>query len=493
MRGVTRLPCEAVRSHGRAIPLLLLALVMALATAFATAPAAHAHAVVDQITPSDQQRLDRSPARVEIRFSEPVQLLRPEDLAVVDSTGTPVPPGGGRVLPADASVTEVPLRAGLPNGTYTVRWRVVSSDGHIIPGASVFAVGDVPIAPPYLGGPGGSTGPTETSAWAVTARWIELVGVGGLLALLLFRVLVWRHAWRPAPRIAHSERDAALAWGRDAWWIGFGALALVALVGEAAVLVVKTAGSLGTSVWGALGDPAGIVRVLADTRFGDLLQIRTLALFVLFALGVWRFLVEYRSDRAPDPDDADGGLWPALLMLVPALVALGSISAQGHASTTAMPRLQIPMDALHAAAASAWVGGLAILAVFLLRLPRVSGAGGRLIGGIVLARFSALALIAVALLVASGVVRAFGQMSSPADLWETSYGWTILVKVGLLTIAGVLALRSRRIVSALRRTDGAPNSATLAIVRRSAWIETAITLVVVALSALLVGQVPPLA
>lgn len=465
---------------------------VAMACALAFAPRASAHAVLQEITPADSGRVTTGPDRVVARFSEPVQLLRPEDMQVVDSSGNPVSSGPGRVSAADASVIEVPVRDGLRPGTYTTRWRVVSADGHIIPGAAVFAVGDVPMAPPYLGGPGGATGPTETSAWAVTARWVELVGIGGLVALLLWRLLVWRAAWRPTPPMPGGQRDAALAWARDAWWIGFGALALVALVGEASVLVVKTAGSLGTSVWGALGDPAGIVRVLADTRFGDLLQVRTLALFVLFALGVWRFLVEYRSDDAPPPDQADGNWRAMALMLVPALVALGSISAQGHASTTAMPSLQVPADALHAAMASAWVGGLAILAVFLLRLPRVAGEGGRLAGGIALARFSALALVAVAVLVASGLVRAFGQMTSPADLWQTPYGWTILVKVGLLVVASVLAFRSRRIVSAIRLGGRTPNAATLALVRRNAWVETGITLVIVAFSALLVGQVPPI-
>jgi copper transport protein len=481
-----------VRRGGHGILLLLVAVAMLVASGLASAPEVLAHAVVEQITPTDQERVDRSPARVQIRFSEDIQLLRPEDMTVVDGTGQPVTTGGGRVLPTDAAVTEVGVRPRLPDGTYTVRWRVVSSDGHIIPGATVFAVGDVPIAPPYLGGPGGGAGPTETSAWAVTARWVELVGIGGLVALLLFRVLVWRDAWRPPPRMPDDAREAALAWGRDAWWIGFGALSLVALAGTAAVLVVKTAGSLGTSVWGALADPAGIVRVLADTRFGDLVQVRTLALFVLFALGVWRFLVEYRTDAAPTPGEAGGGLRDALLMLAPALVALGSISAQGHASTTALPALQIPTDALHAAAASGWVGGLAILGVFLHRLPRVAGDGGRVVAGLVLARFSALGLIAVAVIVASGVVRAIGQTSSPADLWQTSYGWTILVKVGLLAIAGALALRSRRIVSALRLRSSAPNTATLSIVRRNAWMEVGVTLLIVAMSALLVGQVPPL-
>jgi copper transport protein len=482
----------AVRLTARALALATALLAIALGAALAFAPQASAHAVVEEIRPADSGRVDAGPPEVVVRFSEPVQLLRPSDLEVVDSTGRAVSSGPGRVRAADASVIEAPVRDGLPPGTYTTRWRVVSADGHIIPGAAVFAVGDVPMAPPYLGGPGGASGPTETSAWAVTARWVELVGIGGLVALLVFRLLVWGAAWRPPAPMPRAQRDAALAWSRDAWWIGFGALALVALLGEATVLVVKTAGSLGTSVWGALGDPAGIVRVLADTRFGDLLQVRTLALFVVFALGVWRFLAEYRSDAAPAPSQADGGWRPMLLMLVPALVALGSISAQGHASTTSLPALQVPMDALHAAMASAWIGGLAIIAVHLLRLPAVAGEGGRTAAGLALARFSALALVAVAVLVVSGVVRAFGQMTSPADLWESPYGWTILVKVGLLVVASILAFRSRRVVSALRRRTGAPNAATLARVRRNAWAETAITLLIVAFSALLVGQVPPI-
>jgi copper transport protein len=134
-------------------------------------------------------------------------------------------------------------------------------------------------------------------------------------------------------------------------------------------------------------------------------------------------------------------------MLAAGLVALGSISAQGHASVARLPALQIPVDALHATCAAFWVGGLVMLVIWLLRLPRVAGEGGRTVGGIVLARFSQLALIAVALIVLTGVVRAFGEMNSPADLWETSYGWTILVKIGLLAIASILAMRTRRVVT----------------------------------------------
>ncbi len=472
--------------------MLVVSIIVATGLVLTHAPSAMAHAVVQQVIPGDAQRLTHSPAAVRVTFSEPVQLLQQGDASVVTASGESVTESGGAHVSADnAALMIVPVQPRLAPGSYTTRWRVMSSDGHVVSGATVFAVGDVPIGTPYLGDPGGATGPSETSAWAVAARWIELVGIGGLVALMLFRLLVWRATWRPPADVPAGARDAALAWARDAWWISFGVLALVALFGEVCVLVVKTAGAMGTSVWGALGDPAGIVRILADTRFGSVLQVRTFALFILFAIGVWRFHAEYRTDRAPTPDDADGGLWPGLLMLAAGLVALGSISAQGHASVTSMPVLQISADALHATSAAFWVGGLMLMAIWLLRLPTVVGEGGRTIGDIVLARFSSLALIAVALIVLTGVVRAFGEMSSPADLWRTSYGWTLLVKIGLLAVAGIMGLRSRRVVSTLRRT-GTPNTATLAMVRRNAWVEIGVTLVIIAASSLLVAQVPPL-
>jgi len=480
-----------VSTRPRALQLLIATMAVILGSALLWAPSAMAHAVVETIVPADGARLAQSPPEVRITFSETVQLLRGNDAEVVTATGESMAGGAAQVPAGNGQQVVIPLQPRLASGTYTARWRVVSADGHIIAGWSVFAVGDVPMGQPYLGGAGGASGPSETSPWAIGGRWLELIGIGGLVALLLFRLLVWRSVWRPVPPMSSEDRDSSLAWSRDAWWIGFGVLALVSLVGEACVLLVKTASATGVSIWGALSDPAAVVRVLADTRFGSLMQIRTLALFVLFALGVWRFLAEYRTDRAPEPADADGGTWQGLVMLAPALVALGSISAQGHASVGRLPVLEVPTDALHATGAAFWVGGLVMLAIWLLRLPRVAGEGGRTVSGIVLARYSQLALIAVALIVLTGVVRALGEMNTPADLWQTSYGWTILVKIGLLGIAGIFAVRTRRVVTLLRGT-ATPNTATLALVRRNAWAEIAVMLIIVIASSLLVAQVPPL-
>jgi hypothetical protein len=52
-------------------------------------------------------------------------------------------------------------------------------------------------------------------------------------------------------------------------------------------------------------------------------------------------------------------------------------------------------------------------------------------------------------------------------------------------------MRTRRVVTTLRRA-GTPNTATLALIRRNAWVEIAVTLIIVMASSLLVAQVPPL-
>ncbi len=467
------------------------ALILALLALLAFAAArADAHAVLVAADPQPGAVIASSPEKVVLRFSEPVQLLQGSDLDVVDERGNAVTAGEGRKVPGEASAIEVPLRPDLVGGTYTTRFRIVSADAHVITGALVFAVGGGPPGEPFLGGPGGGgTGPSETGAWAVVARFLELAGIGGLVGLLAFRWLVWRPAWRRPPELTPGEASASLGWGRDSFWMAFGVLAVGAMLAEGYLLAVKSASALGTSVWGALGDPGGIARVLGDTRFGGILQLRAALLFVLFAIGVWQFLAEFGSDEAPRPADAAGRRVPGLAMLGLAVVALGSISYQGHASAAPWPRVQIPLDAIHASAIAVWVAGLAIVAVALWRLPRVAGMGGRAVSAVVLARFSRVALVAVGVALVTGVARAVGQLSDPAQLWDTAYGRSIILKLLLLAPIGFLALRNRKVVTALRAVKR-PNAATLRMVRTSLGAELLLALVVVGVAALLVAQVP---
>ena len=106
-----------------------------------------------------------------------------------------------------------------------------------------------------------------------------------------------------------------------------------------------------------------------------------------------------------------------------------------------------------------------------------------------LARFSKVALVAVAVAIVTGVLRSFAELDDPAELWETSYGQSILWKLALLVPIGALALYNRRIIVALS-TVSRPNGPTLALVRRMAGAELALSLVIVIVASVLVAQVP---
>jgi putative copper export protein len=86
-------------------------------------------------------------------------------------------------------------------------------------------------------------------------------------------------------------------------------------------------------------------------------------------------------------------------------------------------------------------------------------------------------------------VRSLGELDDPAELWNTAYGQSILIKISLLIPIGALALYNRRVIVALRRVR-TPNPPTLKLVRRLAGAEFALSLVIVVVASILVAQVP---
>jgi copper transport protein len=465
---------------------LLLLAAAALVVCVLLPSTALAHAVLISSNPTAKAQLTASPAEVSLRFSESVSLLKPADLSVVDEEGRPADLGDAGVLPSDHRVIRVGLRPRLPDGTYTVRYLIVSADSHVIGGYFVFGVGSGSLGPPNLGG-GGQQGPSETSAWAVSARFLELIGLGGLVGVLAFRWLVWLPAWRGL-RSRPSGDTALLQWERDAFWTTFGVLAVGAMLAEGYLLVVKSASALNVGVGTVIRDPQSVSTVLGSTHFGSLVQWRSGLLFGLFLIGAWRFLVESSPRGEPTAARPAGRPLPAALMLGLALSAIALVSVQGHASQAPIAPLQVGDDLVHLASVSIWITGLGLTAVALLRLPRVADGGAGLAAS-VLARFSRLALIAVTIAVATGVVRSAGELSDPAQLWDTSYGRSIIYKILLLVPVAALALRNRRVVTALAHVD-VPNRPTLRMVRRTAAVEMTVAIAIVVVASVLVAQVP---
>src|SRR4051794_78469 len=451
------------------------ACVLAMVLALACPAVAHAHAQLLSTQPPPGARLKTAPATVTLTFNEPVRLLRSRFFDVVDQRGRSVAAAPERTSPRDAARLVIALRPRLAAGTYTVRYRVESADAHVMDGVATFGVRVARLAPAYEGGLPGGIG--EASAWGVSARFLEFVGLGGMLALLVFRWFAWRPAWRGA-----GDSATALVLGGRWFWLGFWSLAGVTALAEGYSLVTKTAIALGTGLGGALGSPGEVARVLSYTRFGDLLQIRVALLLAVLAIAFWETISE-------PPDGVSGRRWPALAIGAGLVGALATISLQGHASQAPLPALSVTADVIHLVAISSWIGGLICLAVVLWRLPRAEPGTGPVAAARVLGRFSGLATVAVGAAVITGVARTIGELTDPSQLWSTGYGRSILLKIALLCPVAVLAFYNRRVLAALAGVPR-PNRPTLRMVRRNARIEFALALGIVVVASLLASQTP---
>jgi len=374
----------------------------------------------------------------------------------------------------------VALRGPLLPSSYTVRYRVVSDDSHAEAGARVFAVGKAPLGEPLLAGSGGLS---DTSPAAVAARIAELVALGLLLGLLAFRMLVWGPAVAATSGLSAAEREAVLRGGARRFWRAFWTLTILAGVAEAAVLAVKSAVVFHTGVLDAALKPAAAYRLVAVSRFGDLLGWRGAALAGMVAVA----LVAWSAEQSSPPGAGRRDLQAVMALF--GLAALTLLAGQGHASQAPLAPLSVAADAVHLAGAAVWIGGLPCLAIVLLRAPRAVPGEGRALASAVLVRFSRVALWAVLIIAVTGMARLFGELSSPDQLWTTAYGRDLLLKAELLLPVLLLARRHRRVVAALR-TGGAPTAARLRSVGRTVQVELGLALAIVAVAAVLVAQVP---
>ena len=117
----------------------------------------------------------------------------------------------------------MPLRHGLADGDYSVRWSIFSDDGHLESGVIAFAVG-AGRAPPQAGLEPVATGPTLDSTFS---RWLFIAGTLGAVGIALLGLLVLRRpegeaAERIALFLAVSAVFVAGGAGSEAHRVGLG-------------------------------------------------------------------------------------------------------------------------------------------------------------------------------------------------------------------------------------------------------------------------------
>jgi copper transport protein len=176
---------------------------------------------------------------------------------------------------------------------------------------------------------------------------------------------------------------------------------------------------------------------------------------------------------------------------VAAAAVLSVPGAAGHAAQTTPRPLALTLDWLHLLSGSVWLGGLLGLLVLWWALPPPRRLA---VLGICVPRFSKLALVAVAVLLGSGVWATVLHMPLLAALWQTSYGQTILVKASLL--AAALALGAVNLLRGRPRLHAAHASpelgaGALKLLRRSISGEVVLLTAAVFAAAVLSSLAPP--
>lgn len=449
-RRPTLIPRRAI-----AIPLLLVAWgAPASLEATGSSSTGSVHTRLESSVPSAGAVISQPPARFEFRFSGPVN----GDLSTIvleypsgDSLALSVAgnPGDETLLVADTP--------DLQAGVHVLHWRTVSRDGHAVAGTLSFTaagaavtIGDpAPAAeppPPDLVGEQSSdvaSGDAEASGEPGPAAPLAgvILSALGLACLLGFTGLLWFVGSGPMvhePRIGIAVRS-----------LGVGALLLAGSELALWLSQVRVPDAALGGLGPGLGSRTGLVGA------GRLLLV-----------GVALVSVR-RPGRAAE---------------VAALSALVAGAAAGHPAAIA-PWLAVPANALHQGAAAIWLGGL-----LLLILAPARPADGTEAWNFedVSRAVSAGALLAVGLIVVSGVVQSVLFVGDLPSYAGSRYGRAVLVKTaGFVALIAFGAYHRRRTLPALASGDEG------ASLRRTVRLETIVMLAVVAVAAYLARLSPP--
>jgi len=100
---------------------------------------AWAHAALIKSSPGNREVLTTSPTRIHLQFNEKVE-ARFSTVSIEDAKGQKPALAVPTASPDDAHTLDVAVPAVLPDGRYTVKYRVLSQDGHVIERSFAFTL-----------------------------------------------------------------------------------------------------------------------------------------------------------------------------------------------------------------------------------------------------------------------------------------------------------------------------------------------------------------
>jgi copper transport protein len=396
------------------VPLILLLMFVP------TIPKSYAHAFVIKSNPSSSQSLTVSPSRVDVYFSEPVD-LRYSKLAVLDSNGKQIDNKDIKNINGDQMALSVTLPSSLKDGVYTVTTKVLSQvDGHVTDNAFVYGVGESGISKNLSAAAGANVNKQGSQLYIpdAIARFPTLIGqviiVGSAFTTL------W--LWRPISKIdwfkdllkqTRKSIDSRL---------------MILVVIGSAILVISDFGIVYVQ---AASINVGIGEVVM-TKFGNVWAARVVLSFILLVVSI----LGYRRLKNDHNKIAVSNKEITTIFVI-GLATLATTSLIGHGAANGK-LLPITIDFIHNLAASVWIGGVIYLALVVVPGIRKSTSLEEItkisLISIIIPRFSSLPVVILGVIIITGPFLLYVLESNLGLTLASLYGKILIVKLLLAAI-----------------------------------------------------------
>jgi len=378
-------------------------LIVLLVLSLTSIPFVSAHPFTDETIPNLSSNAPTGVSEVVVFFSEPIELDF-STLKVLDNNGNQIDNKDTSYYQDEKSliVTTSPLE----DGVYTVTTKVLSKiDGHLVPGAFLFAVGDVVIDPKLL--------ENQSSADLIFfpeagARFPGLVGQTIVLGVIMASLIIWGTQNKQSIKeelekieFTHHQKFMSIT--------GIGLMLI--FISNILMIAVQTV-RLETSPIEAI-----------QTNFGSIWLLRMAITIVL--LGIW-----FGLDRKKTLTKS-----AQIPMLVAMLALIGTSSLIGHGAASGEAPALI-LDYVHNLVAAVWIGGIFYFVFALLpTLSKLKETNKEKMSLALIPRFSIAFVISIGIVIITGPLLMWFLESDVGLITESVYGQLIILKIA---IAGVM-------------------------------------------------------
>ena len=376
-------------------------LIFLLILSFISIPFAAAHPFTEKTIPNLASNAPIGTTEVIVYFSEPVDINFSE-IKVFDSSGNQIDNKDASYYEGESSL--IVTTAPLDNGIYTSSIKVLSKvDGHLVPSAFLFGVGDVIIKDPNI--------PLVESEIIFLpeagARFPGILGQTIVLGAVIASLLIWGTQNK---QLIKEELDKVEIFHHGKFMSITGIGLILVFISDILMIIIQTI-RLETS-------PVDVIQ----TYFGTIWLARMIITIIL--LGIWFGLDKKKTLSKKNQ----------IPMLITSLVLISTSSLIGHGAASEQMGA-LALDYIHNLVSAVWIGGI-IYFVFTL-LPTFSllkETNREKMSLVIIPRFSIAFIISIGIVIITGPTLMWFLESDVGLITESVFGQLIILKISIAAI-----------------------------------------------------------